>query len=117
MQTIRFNRGWHFAHEAELDAFNHFGMDKDTDAVGAPARWYDHDNKTELDGRLTVRAVLVNDTAETVKAAPRRSVWAGRRRFISTANCWAEIYEMAAFRWPRRGLTAFIAALPREKTS
>ncbi|MBQ3125775.1 MAG: hypothetical protein IJC15_01780 [Clostridia bacterium] len=52
MQTIRFNRGWHFAHEAELDAFNHFGMDKYTDAVGAPARWYDHDNKTELDAVL-----------------------------------------------------------------
>lgn len=49
MQTIGFNHGWEFTLQNKLDAFNHFGLVKFSDASGAPAASYPYSNWEQVD--------------------------------------------------------------------
>lgn len=44
MKKVNFNKQWNFTFQNSLDAFNTFGLDKYSDAAGAAARFYDHNN-------------------------------------------------------------------------
>lgn len=97
MINISFNHDWHFTFAQSLDAFNHFGMDKYTDAVGAPARWYDHDNWQQID--------LPHDWAVALPKNLAANTFAGGRanshfhRFTNERhNEIAEIYSVGWYR-------------------
>ncbi len=49
MKKINFNKDWNFTFENDLDAFNAFGFEKYSDAAGAAARFYDHNNWHRVD--------------------------------------------------------------------
>ncbi len=49
MRKIRFNKGWNFIFENNIDEFTTFGFDKYSDAAGAAARFYDHNNWERID--------------------------------------------------------------------
>ena len=49
MKKVGFNKAWHFTLQNSLDAFNTFGFDKYSDAAGAAARFYDHNNWERID--------------------------------------------------------------------
>lgn len=44
MKKVKWNNGWYFTLDQNLDAINFFGFDKYSDATGAPSRFYDHCN-------------------------------------------------------------------------
>ena len=49
MKKVRFNSGWEFTFENNLDEFTTFGFDKYSDAAGASARFYDYSNWERVD--------------------------------------------------------------------
>ena len=49
MKRIRFNSGWEFTLGSRIDEYSTLGVDKYSDAAGAPARFYDHNNWEKID--------------------------------------------------------------------
>lgn len=49
MKKINFNKNWNFTFENSIDEFSTYGFDKYSDAAGASARFYDHNNWQKID--------------------------------------------------------------------
>ena len=69
MQSILWNQDWEFTLENELDCFNQFGFEKYTDAIGAPARYYEYSNWEKI--------TLPHDWAIRLKRDLRANTFAG----------------------------------------
>ena len=88
MKRIAFHQGWEFALENDLDAFNGFGFDKYSDALGAPAHYYDYSCWERVD--------LPHDWAVSLLVDLRANTFAGARanthshRFMTERRSEAE---------------------------
>ena len=71
MQRINFNQDWRFQLENEQDTYNHFGLHKYSDAMGAAARFYEHSNWQHVD--------LPHDWAVALPKDPQADNFAGSR--------------------------------------
>lgn len=102
MQKITFNHDWLFALENTLDVFNGFGFDKYADAIGAPARYYDHANWTKV--------TLPHDWAVSLDRDPKANTFAGAypntrsHRFMTERRCEAE--QVFPVGWYRKSFTS-----------
>lgn len=99
MKKLKFNRSWEFSFERDLDAMNGFGFDKYSDAIGAPARFYDYNNWKKLD--------LPHDWAVAMPKDLRTNTFAGARavshyhRFMTERHT-AEDVEICNVGWYRK---------------
>lgn len=69
MKKICFNTGWEFTLDRRIDEFNTLGIDKYSDAAGAAARFYDHNNWEKID--------LPHDWAVTLERNSAANTFAG----------------------------------------
>jgi len=69
MKKICFNKGWEFTLDRRIDEFNTLGIDKYSDAAGAAARFYDHNNWEKID--------LPHDWAVTLERNSAANTFAG----------------------------------------
>ena len=90
MKKISFNRDWLFAFENDLDCFNGYGFDKNSDAIGAPARFYAFSSWERID--------LPHDWAVALPKDLRMNTFAGARastrwhRFMTEKKADAEAF-------------------------
>lgn len=71
MQKINFNKGWTFAFENDLDAYNSYGLLKCSSAHGAAAQFYKNSNWKKID--------LPHDWAVALPKNPAANTFAGAR--------------------------------------
>jgi len=101
MERFSFNNGWFFAFENDLDCFNNFGFEKYSDAIGAPARYYDYCHWQRVD--------LPHDWAVALKKDLRANTFAGARpntrwhRYMTERR--SEVEEVYSVGWYRRHFT------------
>ena len=101
MNKICINQNWYFIPENELDCFNQFGFEKYADAIGAPARFYDHPAWAKVD--------LPHDWAVALPVDMRANTFAGARpntrwhRYMTERR--SECDEVFCIGWYRKHFT------------
>ena len=98
MKKLNFNKNWYFTLENNIDAFNLFGFDKYSDASGAAARFYEHNNWEKV--------TLPHDWAVALPKNLFANTFAGARanshfhRFMTERH--SEIKEVYNIGWYRK---------------
>ena len=101
MKKINFNKQWNFTFQNNLDAFNTFGFDKYSDAAGAAARFYDHNNWEQVD--------LPHDWTLSLEKSPFANPFAGAypntqyHRFMEERH--SDIEQVYQIGWYRKQFT------------
>ena len=98
MQQINLNFGWLFTLEKDLDCFNGFSFDKYSDAIGAPARYYDHCSWQKIDLPHDWSIALEKDLkANTFAGARPNTRW---HRFMTERH--SDIDDVSSVGWYRK---------------
>ena len=86
MRKIRFNKGWEFNFENNIDEFTTFGFDKYSDAAGAAARFYDYSNWERID--------LPHDwslSLERTTEAPAPSLYLSKPNVVNSSSLFSKV--------------------------
>lgn len=97
MQKFNFNKDWQFTFENNLEAFNHFGHTKYSDALGAPARYYKNNNWQKIDLPHDWAVSLPKDLATNNFAGARANTHYHRFRTELKSDA-KEIYNIGWYR-------------------
>ena len=101
MKKIRFNKGWSFILQNDMDEFNTYGFDKYSDAAGAAARFYDYNAWERVD--------LPHDWSLSLKRTTEANCFAGAypntryHRFKSERH--SDVPEVYNIGWYRKQFT------------
>ncbi len=101
MKQLNFNKDWEFTLDHDLDAFSLYGFRKYSDAMGAPARFYEHNNWQKIDLPHDWAVALPKDLALDMTYSARNK----SRYHAEMSELHSEKEEVFNIGWYRKSFT------------